>query len=375
MTDKQFQAFTKDYEVRSQKLAEDYQRQVTQLQLDYAAGKISTDEYGRVIAGASAAFQLALGPLTKEWEQKYAAYRGSSEKREREEKAREQRQKEAALRREKEEKRREKEEKRRKEEEKRRKQEQKTIEEQAARRLRESLDKQEMERAMAIYHKQLREQEQSIDEKKKKAPKVSKVLLAILIIFSLFFGMLDFIFDITDAAWVWAIVLLGSTLILGNITTKANSRKAHKEAEIVVTVIPSAAPAINRGEQLISNLRNLQREVEKPELKKNIGEIIKLVEIVVNKDKTDGTDHEPFFVRYDDVLCKLLTRYDQIENTRIDTPEMRETMARIEDGVADIAVACKREVADLFKSDLLDINAETAAFLDDLKRKGLLDKQ
>ncbi len=128
---------------------------------------------------------------------------------------------------------------------------------------------------------------------------------------------------------------------------------------------------MSKGKQMVSDLYKWRAEIESTSIRADITQMIKLSDIVLKKT---GADHDLFFSRYDATLNKLLDKYDEIENTRLNTNDMVETMINIESTIKDTAKAMKQEVSNMYKADLLNINAETSVFLRELKKKGLLDE-
>ncbi|MCD8079326.1 MAG: 5-bromo-4-chloroindolyl phosphate hydrolysis family protein [Bacteroides sp.] len=84
-------------------------------------------------------------------------------------------------------------------------------------------------------------------------------------------------------------------------------------------------------------------------------------------------ESKKFFERYADTLNNMLSKYDEIENTRINSPEMLRSMELIEKSMTDIVVVFRNEINKMYKNDLLHLNAETKAFMQDLRNKGLIE--
>lgn len=124
------------------------------------------------------------------------------------------------------------------------------------------------------------------------------------------------------------------------------------------------------GEKLINNLHKWQCEIESLQMKNDIGELINICSIVMKRNDKESLR---FFKRYGDRVDSMLERYDQIENTRLNTPEMLKTMDLIENSIGDIVVAFKNEINEMYKKDLLDLDADTTVFVQELKNKGLIE--
>lgn len=128
----------------------------------------------------------------------------------------------------------------------------------------------------------------------------------------------------------------------------------------------------NIGERFVKDLQKWQNEIDRPAMKEDIQKLIDLSRIILNKK---AIDNERFFLRYDKTLNNILGKYDEIENTGLDTEEIRQTMHNVEQNLRKIVIAFQNDVNNLYKSDLVSINAETSAFVQDLHNKGLLDNE
>ena len=126
----------------------------------------------------------------------------------------------------------------------------------------------------------------------------------------------------------------------------------------------------NAGISFIRDLQKWKDEIEPPAMKENIQKLIDLSHIILKKE---GHNHNLFFARYDNALNKILRKYDEIENTRLHTGEIRKTMSNIEQSLEQIVIAFQNDIHQTYKYDLIDINAETTVFMQELRNKGLLD--
>ncbi|MCC8154033.1 MAG: hypothetical protein LIP01_07370 [Tannerellaceae bacterium] len=52
---------------------------------------------------------------------------------------------------------------------------------------------------------------------------------------------------------------------------------------------------------------------------------------------------------------------------------MKKTMRLIEKSIADLVIVFRNEINEMYKRDMLDLGADTAAFMHDLRNKGLID--
>ena len=126
----------------------------------------------------------------------------------------------------------------------------------------------------------------------------------------------------------------------------------------------------NLGEKFISDLQKWKQEIEVPKMKSHIQDLIDLSNVVMQKNSESSTR---FFMRYSELINNLLGKYDEIENTRLNTADMKEAMYNVENNLGKIIEAFRNEVTSMYKNDILNMNAETAAFIQDLKNRGLID--
>ena len=133
---------------------------------------------------------------------------------------------------------------------------------------------------------------------------------------------------------------------------------------------PSQTNKLNPGKKFISDLQKWQREIEVPQMRDHIQDLIDLSNVVMQKNSENG---HRFFMRYSELINNLLCKYDEIENTKLNTADMKEAMYNVENNLGKIIKAFRNEVTSMYKNDILNINAETAAFIQDLKNRGLID--
>ena len=123
----------------------------------------------------------------------------------------------------------------------------------------------------------------------------------------------------------------------------------------------------------IDSMRNWQQEIESIQMKKCIQQLIEIVGIVLETNNEE--DAKRFFLRYHDTLNEMLKKYDEFENSKLSTPEIKGVMKNIESGMDTIIIALRNDATTMHKNNILDANAETAAFIQDLRNRGLLEKE
>lgn len=165
--------------------------------------------------------------------------------------------------------------------------------------------------------------------------------------------------------------------------------------------------AFGAGSLLFSDNTSTSMMVDEPEKQKSLNDIIKTAKeqnaqiyAIINKvdDKKLQNDifsvHETavkiieavskhpekldkaqtFFNYYLPVTVKILYKYDDIENQRLNDRQTREFMAKTEAMVIKIDQSFKEQLASLYKSDMIDTDAEIKVFESMLKSDGLTQK-
>ena len=123
--------------------------------------------------------------------------------------------------------------------------------------------------------------------------------------------------------------------------------------------ILAMAPKIEDGE-MVSNIREISESVAK---------IINTVEKKPEKYK----NIENFFNYYLPVTIKILNKYDEIENQRLSSEESVKYMKSSKSMIKKINNAFKKQLSNLYQSDIIDSDAEMKVFESMLKSDGYAD--
>lgn len=124
--------------------------------------------------------------------------------------------------------------------------------------------------------------------------------------------------------------------------------------------------------QFTKNLEKMEKAIESESLKEDIRRMIHVSEAIMQKDTVVA---ELFFERNAETVDKILKKYDELENTRIQTPEIKQSIIETEKVISRVADAFEQELSDIYRNDVVDLNAESAAFLQSLKNRGLLEDE
>lgn len=114
-------------------------------------------------------------------------------------------------------------------------------------------------------------------------------------------------------------------------------------------------------------------QVEDTSLAQDIEEIhstvSKIIETVEKKPDTYKKLNN-FFNYYLPVTKNILTKYDEIENQKLNTQDSQEFMKSTQKMVKKINEAFKKQLANLYQSDIIDADAEMKVFDTMLKSDG-----
>ncbi|MCL1942049.1 MAG: 5-bromo-4-chloroindolyl phosphate hydrolysis family protein [Candidatus Azobacteroides sp.] len=126
----------------------------------------------------------------------------------------------------------------------------------------------------------------------------------------------------------------------------------------------------NIGLDFILELNRLKKTIKSEAINRDIQKMISVSEIILQKDKTTS---DVFFERNAGTVNKILDKYRELESLNVGTAEMNGNLLKMEEVIEKITTAFEQEVSNIYKGDLLDINAEADAFLQSLKNRGLLE--
>jgi hypothetical protein len=123
-------------------------------------------------------------------------------------------------------------------------------------------------------------------------------------------------------------------------------------------------------ETLAGELNHWQKEIRNKTIKARLARMSKIARIINEKDQTSG---ELFSMRHTDTVVKLLRQYKALEASELDSPEIIASRRRIADTIELTHKAFEQELSKLFEADMLDIDAESMAYTQSLKNRGLIN--
>ena len=131
--------------------------------------------------------------------------------------------------------------------------------------------------------------------------------------------------------------------------------------------------ALNEAKNTNTKIQKVVSQVEDSELAKNISEIhvtvSKIIETVEKKPDSYKKMNN-FFNYYLPVTINILTKYDEIEIQKLNTEDSKKFMESTQKMVKKINEAFKKQLSNLYQSDMIDTDAEMKVFDTMLKSDG-----
>ena len=128
------------------------------------------------------------------------------------------------------------------------------------------------------------------------------------------------------------------------------------EAKDINNQIEKMAPKIESRE-MVNNIKQINETVTK---------IISTIEKKPEKYRVMSN----FFNYYLPATMNILTKYDEIENQRLTTTDSQKFMKSAENMIKNINEAFKKQLSNLYQSDMIDTDAEMKVFNSMLKSDG-----
>lgn len=127
----------------------------------------------------------------------------------------------------------------------------------------------------------------------------------------------------------------------------------------------SMKEAIQNAKDMNLKIKEISKQIEDEQLVKNIKEIYECVNKIITTVEQKPEKYNKmnnFFGYYLPVTVNILNKYDEIENQRLNTAESKKFMANIEKMVQKINEAFKKQLSNLYQSDMIDTDAEMKVF-------------
>ena len=123
-------------------------------------------------------------------------------------------------------------------------------------------------------------------------------------------------------------------------------------------------------------ISNISKQIEDKEVVENIEQICDISNKIIDtlsKNPNKLGQARNFLNYYLPVTIKILTRYDEIENQRLNTTESKEFMESVKKMTEKIKNAFNEQLNNMYQTEMIDTDAEIKVFETMLKTEGFLD--
>ena len=147
-------------------------------------------------------------------------------------------------------------------------------------------------------------------------------------------------------------------------TLKETNRKLYN-------ILETAKKQNKRILQMIPMIEDKDIQEQLNEINDSVSKIISTVE--EKPKKVDQTDN--FFDYYLPITVKIVERYDEIENKKLSSSESKKFLQSTNKMIGEINRAYKKILSDLYRRDIVDMDAEMKVFDSLLKADGFNDAE
>lgn len=132
---------------------------------------------------------------------------------------------------------------------------------------------------------------------------------------------------------------------------------------------------LKRAKESVGELRKLSNEIDNIEIQTTIKEVCQTSNSIIDtisKNPEKLKQIHNFLNYYLPVTIKILKRYEEIEENKLDNKEAKEFMKSISEMMEKIEKAFKEQLANLYQTDMIDTDAEIKVFESMLKSDGFM---
>jgi len=122
---------------------------------------------------------------------------------------------------------------------------------------------------------------------------------------------------------------------------------------------------------LAAELKYWEKEIDDVDIKMKLNRMSRIAYMIQEKDHTAG---EVFSMRHNDTVIKLLQQLKAIEVSEVTSVEVVESRERIVEALHVTGQAFESELTNMLQAEMLDIDAETMAYKQNLKNRGLINE-
>lgn len=163
------------------------------------------------------------------------------------------------------------------------------------------------------------------------------------------------------------------SLAIGITAFGAGELVFHSAKKEIISKPISMKEAIENAKKMNTQIKDISSKIEDQALVKNIKEIHECVNKIISTVEQKPQSYKKmnnFFGYYLPVTVNILNKYDEIENQQLNTNESEKFMGNAEKMIQKINEAFKKQLSNLYQSDMIDTDAEMKVFDTMLKSDG-----
>jgi len=130
---------------------------------------------------------------------------------------------------------------------------------------------------------------------------------------------------------------------------------------------------LSSAKKINSEICSMIGKIEDRELQDDIREIYRIADKIIDtisKNPTKQKKANNFFQYYLPVTLKILQKYDEIENQRLESAEGKELMKNTKNMIRTIKKSFNQQLSNLYQADMIDTDADMKVFKTMLKTDG-----
>lgn len=130
---------------------------------------------------------------------------------------------------------------------------------------------------------------------------------------------------------------------------------------------------LNSAKKTNAEICSMIGKIEDKELQDDIREIYRIANKIIDtisKNPTKQKKANNFFQYYLPVTLKILKKYDEIENQRLESAEGKEFMKNTKNMIGTIKKSFNEQLSNLYQADMIDTDADMKVFKTMLKTDG-----
>lgn len=118
----------------------------------------------------------------------------------------------------------------------------------------------------------------------------------------------------------------------------------------------------------VTSLLYWKKEINNSVIQQKLDRVIDLFQLI---EKNDSHEADKFIIRHS-TLVSVLKKYDELDRSRLNNELTNSSKRKLEGVIVKSAKAIEEEVNNLFKSGILELSAESDAYIQALKNRNLL---